>query len=82
MRDGPVESEITRRLAELWISLRHPFCYVLNKNDLLVYLLCGGHALVDREIAESHLSTLWNRRLLPILEGQDSKIWMHLSPQH
>ena len=43
---------IPKRMAQFWIKLEMPFCVVNDTGDFIKWYMTGGHALVDKNIAE------------------------------
>lgn len=44
---------VEARYGEGWETLGHPYYFVLNRDDLVFFMVAGGHALVERTIAEA-----------------------------
>ena len=43
---------IPEKMAELYDDLRLPYVFVNSESDLMIFLLIGGNAIIDREIAK------------------------------
>ncbi|CAN7536719.1 HNH endonuclease [Bradyrhizobium sp. LjRoot220] len=49
---------LTAEFAENWKSLKLPFVFVHSYEDLFVFLISGGNALIEKDVAEKKLTDL------------------------
>jgi hypothetical protein len=53
---------LTAAFADHWKAIKQPYVFVHSAEDYFVFLICGGNALIEKEIANERLADLLKTR--------------------